>query len=216
MIDFKNAEFLNLKPVDNSTYAAAIQPMFVSGEEMIASFKTIRDGVTSGNLAVIYDLSCLKMDMNVNELDISKVQVGQQVEVTCNALMGQTFTGTVEKVSVNGSTTGGFTTYPVTISIADYGELRPGMNVSATIFCHTEENAVTVPVAAVNRGNTVSVALPGALAEDGVSVADPTKVEERSVTLGVNDDNYIVVTSGLSEGETVLYQVQAAGVAAGG
>ena len=174
------------------------------------------DGVTSGNLAVIYDLSCLKMDMNVNELDISKVQVGQQVEVTCNALMGQTFTGTVEKVSVNGSTTGGFTTYPVTISITDYGELRPGMNVSATIFCHTEENAVTVPVAAVNRGNTVSVALPGALAEDGVSVADPTKVEERSVTLGVNDDNYIVVTSGLSEGETVLYQVQAAGVAAGG
>ena len=49
-----------------------------------------------------------------------------------------------------------------------------------------------------------------------MSVADPTKVEERSVTLGVNDDNYIVVTSGLSEGETVLYQVQAAGVAAGG
>lgn len=174
------------------------------------------DGVTSGNLAVIYDLSCLKMDMNVNELDISKVQVGQKVEVTCNALMGQTFTGTVEKVSVNGSTTGGFTTYPVTISIADYGELRPGMNVSATIFCHTEENAITVPVAAVNRGNTVSVALPGALAEDGVSVADPTKVEERSVTLGVNDDNYIVITSGLSEGETVLYQDKATGEAAGG
>lgn len=174
------------------------------------------DGVTSGNLAVIYDLSCLKMDMSVNELDISKVQVGQEVEITCNALMGQTFTGTVEKVSVNGTTTGGFTTYPVTISIQDYGELRPGMNVSATILCQTEQDALTVPVAAVNRGNTVSVALPGALAEDGVSVADPTKVEERSVTLGVNDDNYIVITSGLSEGETVLYQEQAAGEAVGG
>ena len=45
MIDFKNAEFLKLKPVDNSTYAPAIQPMFVNGEEIIASFKTIRDGV---------------------------------------------------------------------------------------------------------------------------------------------------------------------------
>lgn len=174
------------------------------------------DGVTSGNLAVIYDLSCLKMDMSVNELDISKVQVGQEVEITCNALMGQTFTGTVEKVSVNGTTTGGFTTYPVTISIQDYGELRPGMNVSATILCQTEQDALTVPVAAVNRGNTVSVALPGALAEDGVSVADPTKVEQRSVTLGVNDDNYIVITSGLSEGETVIYQEQAAGEAVGG
>ena len=174
------------------------------------------DGVTSGNLAVIYDLSCLKMDMSVNELDISKVQVGQEVEITCNALMGQTFTGTVEKVSVNGTTTGGFTTYPVTISIQDYGELRPGMNVSATILCQTEQDVLTVPVAAVNRGNTVSVALPGALAEDGVSVADPTKVEQRSVTLGINDDNYIVITSGLSEGETVIYQEQAVSEAAGG
>lgn len=174
------------------------------------------DGVTSGNLAVIYDLSCLKMDMSVNELDISKVQVGQEVEITCNALMGQTFTGTVEKVSVNGTTTGGFTTYPVTISIQDYGQLRPGMNVSAAILCQTEQDALSVPVAAVNRGNTVSVALPGALAEDGVTVADPTRVEQRSVTLGVNDDNYIVVTYGLSEGETVVYMEQAAGEAAGG
>ena len=156
------------------------------------------------------------MDMRVNELDISKVQVGQEVEITCNALMGQTFTGTVEKVSVNGTTTGGFTTYPVTISIQDYGQLRPGMNVSAAILCQTEQDALSVPVAAVNRGNTVSVALPGALAEDGVTVADPTRVEQRSVTLGVNDDNYIVVTSGLSEGETVVYMEQAAGEAAGG
>ena len=36
------------------------------------------------------------------------------------------------------------------------------------------------------------------------------------MTLGVNDDNYIVITSGLSEGETVLYQEQAAGEAVGG
>ncbi|WP_295587149.1 efflux RND transporter periplasmic adaptor subunit [uncultured Oscillibacter sp.] len=164
------------------------------------------DGVTSGNLAVIYDLSCLKMDMSVNELDISKVQVGQTVEITCDAVMGQTFTGTVEKVSVNGTTTGGFTTYPVTISIADYGELRPGMNVSATILCQTDADVLTIPVGAVSRGNTVQVALPGALAEDGVTLADPAKVEQRSVTLGANDDSYIAITSGLEEGETVLYQ----------
>ena len=49
-----------------------------------------------------------------------------------------------------------------------------------------------------------------------MSVADPTKVEQRSVTLGVNDDNYIVITSGLSEGEMVIYQEQAAGEAVGG
>lgn len=166
------------------------------------------DGVTSGTLAVIYDLSYLKMQMNVDELNIGKVQVGQTVEVTASALPGQTFTGRVDKVSINGTTTNGFTTYPVTIVLEEYGELKPGMNVSADIQGETVTNALCVPVAAVDRGNTVLVAQPGALAEDGVTVADPSKAEARPVVLGINDDAYIEITSGLSEGETVLIQSQ--------
>lgn len=54
----------------------------------------------------------------------------------------------------------------------------------------------------------MQVALPGALAEDGVTVADPSKVEERAVTLGINDENYIEITSGLEAGETVLMESQ--------
>lgn len=45
MIDFKNAQFLKLKPVENTTFAKSIEPMFLEGEEIIASFKAIRDGV---------------------------------------------------------------------------------------------------------------------------------------------------------------------------
>ena len=45
MIDFKNADFLKLKRVSNDTYAAMITPMFVSGETIIGSFQTIRNGV---------------------------------------------------------------------------------------------------------------------------------------------------------------------------
>lgn len=92
--------------------------------------------------------------------------------------------------------------------LQDYGDLKPGMNVSASIIGETVEDAVSVPVGAVSRGNTVQVALPGALAEDGVTVADPSKVEERAVTLGINDENYIEITSGLEAGETVLMESQ--------
>ena len=166
------------------------------------------DGSASGTLAVIYDLSCLKMKMNVNELDIGKVQVGQTVEITAAALPGQTFTGQVEKVSVNGTTTNGFTTYPVTITVSEYGGLKPGMNVSATILCETAENVLCVPVGAVERGNTVLVPGEGAMAEDGTAVADPSKLEERTVALGFNDEAYIEITSGLEEGDTVLISSQ--------
>ncbi len=165
------------------------------------------DGVASGTLAVIYDLSCLKMEMNVSELDIGKVQVGQTVELTASALPGEVFTGTVEKVSINGTTTKGFTNYPVTVTVTEYGQLKPGMNVSATILCDTAENALCVPVDAVARGNTVLVAGPDALAEDG-SVADPALLEERQVILGRSDADYIEITSGLTDGETVAFLAQ--------
>ena len=45
MIDFKNAAYLKLKPVPDSTFASVIQPMFVPGEEIIQTFQTVRDGV---------------------------------------------------------------------------------------------------------------------------------------------------------------------------
>ena len=163
------------------------------------------DGVSSGTLAVIYDLSCLKMEMDVSELDIGKVQVGQRVEITANALPGEVFTGTVEKVSINGTTTNGFTNYPVTISVTDYGELKPGMNVSATILVEDVGNVLCIPVDYVSRGNTVLVAGEGCLDENGV-IKDLSAAEERQVTLGRNDDEYIEIVDGLEEGETVYVQ----------
>ena len=75
------------------------------------------DGIDSGTLAVLYDLSCLTLQMNVSELDIGKVREGQQVEITADALPGQTFRGVVDRVSINGATTNGFTTYPATILV---------------------------------------------------------------------------------------------------
>lgn len=174
------------------------------------------DGVASGTLAVIYDLSCLTMEMNVSELDIGKVAVGQTVEITANALPGETFTGTVEKVSINGTTTNGFTNYPVTVSVTDYGNLKPGMNVSATILCDTVKNALCVPVAAVARGNTVLVPAAGALSEDGSAVADPSLLEERAVVLGRSDATYIEITSGLSDGDTVAFLDPSATAGMGG
>ena len=163
------------------------------------------DGVSSGTLAVIYDLSSLKMEMSVSELDIGKVQVGQTVEITANALPGEVFTGVVERVGINGTTTDGFTNYPVTITLTEYGDLKPGMNVSVTILCETAENVLSVPVAAVARGDTVQVVPAAALSEDAAGVADPSQLEERSVVLGRSNAEYIEITSGLEEGETVAF-----------
>ena len=53
MIDFKNGSFFKLKPVDTDTYAKFISPMLVLGEEIIATYKGIRDGVVFTNKRII-------------------------------------------------------------------------------------------------------------------------------------------------------------------
>lgn len=162
--------------------------------------------------AVIYDMSALTFDISVNELDINKIQVGQEVEITASAVEGQTFTGKVDKVNINGTTANGSTNYPVTVLVdGTPEELKPGMNVSARIVVEDAGNVLCVPVETVSRGengtSTVLVAGPGALDEQG-NLADPSKLEAREVTLGRSDDAYVEILSGLEAGETVYSRVQ--------
>ena len=154
--------------------------------------------------AVIYDRSELVFDMAIDEKDIGKIQVGQKVEITAGALDDQSFTGVVDKVNINGTTVNGNTSYPVTIKVDGAPEeLYPGMNVSAKIIVEEAGSVLTLPVEAVERGDTVLVALPGCLDENG-AISDLSATEERQVTLGRNDDNYIEIVDGLEEGDIVL------------
>ena len=183
----------------------------ITGTLVTKNFKTGDkvEGAASGELAVLYDLSHLKLQMMVHELDIGKVAVGQKVEITADALEGQTFTGVVDRISISGVTAGGSTSYPVTVLIQDYGELRPGMTVSANILGDEVNNVLCIPVDAVSRGNQVLVPGPGAMSEDGKTVVDASKIETREVKLGRNDEVFIEVLEGLEEGDVVLTANQA-------
>ena len=161
-------------------------------------------GASASYAAVIYDRSQLTFDMDISEDDISQIRVGQEVEITADALDGQSFTGVVDKVNINGTTTGGSTTYPVTVKVdGSPEELYPGMNVSARVIVEEAGSVLTLPVEAVERGDTVLVALPGCLDENG-NIKDLSATETRQVTLGRNDDNYIEILDGLEEGDVVL------------
>ena len=105
----------------------------ISGTVIDKEYKA-GDTVESGKtLCTIYDLSYLEMTLNIDELDISTVEVGQAVQITAEAVESKTFTGVVTKVSVAGNTSGGITSYPVTVRIDESDGLLPGMNVDAEI-----------------------------------------------------------------------------------
>lgn len=111
------------------------------------------NSTTAGSLCTIYDLSYLTMTLNVDELDISSIQVGQKVSITADAVEGKAFEGEVTSISVQGTTADGVTTYPVTIRIDETEGLLPGMNVDAQIVVESVSQVLSVPTSAVQRGN---------------------------------------------------------------
>ena len=163
------------------------------------------EGGSSGTLCTIYDLSYLEMTMNIDELDIGSVAVGQTVEITADAVEGKTYTGTVTRVSVAGTTAGGITTYPVTVRIDETDGLLPGMNVDAEIVLDQAEDVLAIPSGAVNRGDTVLITADSPSAANALDQEAPEGYVYVSVETGVSDDSYIEILSGLQEGDTVAY-----------
>lgn len=163
------------------------------------------EGGSDGTLCVIYDLSYLEMTMNIDELDISDVAVGQEVQITADAVEGTTYTGVVTKVSVAGTTSGGITTYPVTVRIDETDGLRPGMNVDAEIILDSAEDVLAIPSGAVNRGNTVLITADSPSAANALDQEAPEGYVYVEVETGISDDSYIQIFSGLQEGDTVAY-----------
>ena len=167
------------------------------------------EGASGSTLCVIYDLSYLEMTMSIDELDISSVEVGQEVQITADAVEGQTYTGVVTEVSVAGTTSGGITTYPVTVRIDETDGLLPGMNVDAEIVLEEAADTLAIPSSAVTRGsgNTslVLITQDSPSAESAVEQESPEGYVYVQVETGISDNSYVQILSGLQEGDTVAY-----------
>jgi HlyD family secretion protein len=187
--------------LDSFTITSPISGTIV--EKLLKEGDTLSAGKT---LCTIYDMSYLEFTMNIDELDIKLIETGQEVAVTSDAMEGESFTGAVTKISIQGATSGGVTTYPATVRVDDAGGLLPGMNVDAEIVTESARGVITVPIAAVQRGNRVIVNRGGG---DASSITDtrslPDGFELVDVVTGVSDEDYIEIVSGLDEGDSIVY-----------
>ena len=187
--------------MNNYTITAPISGTIIEKDAKVG------DAVKAGDtLCIVYDLSYLEMSINVDELQISSISVGQQVQITADAVPDKTYVGTVTRVSMKGASNGGTTTYPVSIRIDDTDGLRPGMNANAEIVVAEANNALVVPNAAVVRGSYVLVTKdsPSAANADTAMEA-PEGFVYVPVKTGVSDDNYTQIISGVTGNDTVAY-----------
>jgi HlyD family secretion protein len=143
-----------------------------------------------------------KLDVSIDELDISKVSVGQSVSIAMDAITDKTYEGEVAAISQVGTTSNGVTTYPVTVNVKDDGGLKIGMSATATITIEKHTGVLLLPISALqtSQGKQYVWKYTGKLPED--SSEDPgTRTE---VQVGLSSDDYVEVTSGLTADDQVV------------
>lgn len=184
---------------NNYTITAPISGTVIKKSSKVGD-KVQNSGSTAA-LAVIYDMSSLTFSMSVDELDITKVKVGQKVQVTADAFPGQTFEGTVTNVSLEGTSANGVTNYPVTVTLDQPGSILPGMNVDGVIILDSAKDVLAVPSDALMRGNVVYVQDASDTAATGSA---PAGFRPVSVVPGLISTDYVEIKSGdLKEGDQV-------------
>ncbi len=151
---------------------------------------------------IVGDMGTLKTQVQVNEVDISNVKIGQKVTLTFDALPDFTTTGKVEAMDSLGTISSGVVTYNVTIGFDEIDpKIKPGMSVSAAIITNAKSDVIMVPSSAVKIQSGQSYV---EILQNGA----PQKV---NVQIGDTNGTDTEITSGVVVGDNVVTQTIAAG-----
>ena len=149
-------------------------------------------GQNSTVMMVVADMSKMKFTISADELDISKIKMGQSVSVTADALTGQRLMGKITAISKLGSASNGVTNYPIEVTIDRPGDLMPGMNVSANIIVEQTFDTLYLPVEAVEYyGGKYYVTIVGEVTNmpERVKMPDMSKFQQSKEPSGEKEES---------------------------
>jgi len=180
-----------------------------SGELVTSGVATFSSGMP---LVQIADLSRMRIKLQVNEVDIGKVQVGQKVEIRLDALRDEVFEGRVRKVAPASSVTqqgapgGAVIKFPVEVEIEKPDpRMKPGMSAKCRIIVERRQNVLRLPKEALQFVDA-STARVSVVHREVVNGKTVDKNETRTVKTGLRGDAFVEILSGLKEGEKVRPQ----------
>lgn len=168
----------------------------------------------------VANLTNMEVEVDVNENDIVKVQVGDSTIVEVDAYLGKEFKGIVTEISNSADaalTTDQVTNFKVKVRILEesykdllegkadnYSPFRPGMTATVDIITNRKDNIIGVPISAIVIKNNTTATESTDQKYEAVFLKEGTKAELRKVSTGIQDDSNIEITEGLTEGETVI------------
>jgi HlyD family secretion protein len=191
-----------VSPVDGTVVSRNVDV----GQTVAASFQT------PTLFTIAQDLTKMQIDTSVDEADIGKVKVGQDVEFTVDAYADVTFKGKVGQVRIAPITVQNVVTYDVVITVDNPDiKLKPGMTANVSIIVAEKKDVLKIPNAAI-RFRPSDKTKPRQLQKGtGIWVLENEKVKRLPVTVGISDGNFSELIAGdLREGQDVVTEETAA------
>ena len=158
-------------------------------------------------VAHLTNYSDLQTVVQIDELDIPKIKLGQPVTVNVNAYPDQTFTGKVTAIANEGTSTNSVSTFDVTVHIDKPTNLKVGMSTEASILTASKNNALYVPIDAVRTRNNEKFVILTTTDSSNQNSGDSSNqyggMQQQVVKTGLANADDVEITQGLTEGETV-------------
>ena len=168
----------------------------------------------------VANLTNMEVEVDVNENDIVKVEVGDSTIVEVDAYLGEEFKGIVTEISNSADaalTTDQVTNFKVKVRIleesykellkekpANYSPFRPGMTATVDIITNRKDAIIGVPISAIVIKSDTTKTKSEEQKYEAVFLKDGEKAQLRKVSTGIQDDSNIEITEGLTKGETVI------------
>lgn len=151
------------------------------------------------SIASVTSQEHMSLEIQVDELDISKISLGQEATISVDALGGEQFEAKVTRIASTGENQGGNSKFTVELTLEKSGDMLPGMSASAFIDLGIESGTLCIPVAALEKSGNQDIIYTG-YDEGSGSLSDPV-----AVITGLSDGEYVQVLSGLEEGQEFYY-----------
>lgn len=165
-------------------------------------YSTVETEETETGLVTLYPNVSMSISIGIDETDILALQVGQKAQVEVSSVSEDVFQGTVTQINKDADTSTGVTQYSAEITIEKAEGMLPGMTASVDVTIEGVENAIIIPVDALHQTSSTNFVYTGYDAE----------TQQYSgmvnVTIGMQNDKYVEILSGLKIGDTIYYTEQ--------
>ena len=176
--------------------------VLASQDGLVTSVEYDEDTATSATetqILTLYPQKQMTVTISIDETDILSLKEGQEAQITVSSVSDDAFTGSVTSISKVADTSTGVTRYSAEVTLDREEGMLVGMTADVDVRIEGTENALIIPVDALHQ-NSASYYVYTGYDEEQKRYTGRT-----DVTIGMQNDDDVEITSGLNEGDTVYY-----------